>query len=629
MEGEAAVGVSDLLDAARRHLSRGSNEAARSLFIEALDWPGAEFHALQGLGIIALRAGDSKKALSIFAQALECDPENASLLIGLAAAYRIARRPKEAEHCLRRAMRLDPTNAEAPATLSQLLLSIQEIDKAQEAALEAVRRAPKSTDAIYRLGEIDRLQSNNSKAIYAFHQVLKAEPYHLGALVGIGAILLENGQSREAERYLELARLEEPDAPHVLGQLAAVRMSLGKFEGAVDLLERASAIAPADAQIHVLQGLASLHCGNLETALAAFEKASELAPELPEPLMGLTALLRRSGELEMALATVRKALEIAQGSVAQDARRVESEILFALGEWETAWQKTETVINDNGKIMKLSLENEFLTDSQGRLALIVVDLTSSLMAARLIKPFLTDCKDHLRVLCLPEHASFFRALPGISEVMAAESFNLSHDIAPDETGVLLEGLPALIRATPLHTPMPPLKPDCPELPRELCLDDKNNVTQPRIGVWLNDDMSGLHLESLLDALPERAVLLREPSIEIRTQLDNAGATPQILKGNKANLLQLASLLKTFEWLVIADGPIAHLSACLGCTTLVICSTHDIPWYWHPCGEEKAQWYPSARAVGRDANGHWNDVKEACSNLNLSEANQYKQARESV
>ncbi len=624
-ESETAVGVSEILDAARRHLSRGADTAAKSLFMEILEQPGAEFHALQGLGMIALRAGDSRKALKIFAQALEGDPENAELLIGLAAAHQIEQRSKDAEHCLRRAMRLDPANFEAPSALSQLLLSMQEIEKARDAALEAVRRAPKSTEAIYRLGEIDRLQGNSSKAAHAFRQVLKAEPHHVGALAGMGAILLEDGQGRKAERCLELARLEEPDTPHLLAQLAAVRMELGKFGGAVSLLERAVATAPADAQIHVLRGFANLHCGDFGAALAAFETASELAPELPEPLMGLATLLRRGGKPETALATIRQASEIAKGSAALDARRVEAEILFELGEWKTAWQTAEAAADGDQRSTSAGFGDGFLAVSSSRLALIVVDLSGALMASRLIKPFLTDCKDFLRVLCLPEHASFFRALPGISEVTAAENIELSRDIAPDETAVLLEGLPALVRATPLHPPMPSLEPDCPELPSEYRLDGQHDADSPRIGIWLEEGSGGPDPEALLQALPGSKVLLREPSAEILVHLEKTCGTPPILEGNMADLLRLASMLKFFDGLVITDGPVAHLSACLGYATLIICSTYDIPWYWRPCGKDKMRWYPSARAVGRDVDGGWNGVVGACSKLDLSETNQLRQA----
>lgn len=586
------MNISHLLSAAEDHLKNDRDDVAQKLFVEALDYPEGAAQAMAGLGKIAIRAGEIEKAQDLFGRALAIEPNNAFLLVGLATVYQLSERTEDAETCLRRAMRLDPALPEAHTNLALVLLIQQDIEGAYAEAKQAFEIAPDSPDTLEAMAQVEIARGNIAMAITLFQRILALTPQNLNALTNLGTLFQLINEPDKAIEYLETARLQDPDAPHILTRLAECKTAMGQLEDAEKLIQQAAVIAPSDAEVRNAEGAILLHRGRFAEALTALQAASELDPQNPAPLINLALLLRRNNELEAALATARQAIELSENTN-ETAHQIVTDLLFLSGNYQEGWQSFGIDVPEDATAQ---------LQASTKLALLVEDLSSALVSLRLL-PQLSE--QRVRLLCLPAFARFFRAIDGIESVHPQEEIDLSKDIEAEETVLLLDDLARILQAdSPPTTPL--------RLNLEAPLPSPEHT--PRIGFWWDDASGGPDPQTLLNALPATPVLLREPHPSQNLILPD-GQPPQILIDHSVeDLLDMATALLSLDMIVAIDSPVAHLAANLGCQTLVLCHQYDIPWYWQPCGPEGAQWYPTAQAVGRDIDGAWNGLIEACANI---------------
>ena len=604
------MNVSELLDAAESHLSRGRDAAAEKLFKEALEQPGGGARAVAGLGAVALRAGDVDRARELFGRGLVLAPENADLLVGLAAVHMATQREEDAEICLRRAMRLDPASAMAPANLALMLVSRSDLEGAHALARRAVELAPDSPDILMTLAHVEVLRGNHAAAHPLFEKAAAIAPEKLEAQVNLAVFLRMVGDIARAVEILERARLREPDAPFVLARLAECKVALGEFETAQKLVRQAVAVAPADGSVRNAEGWVLLHAGHYAQALESLRLAARHNPQDPTPLVNLALLMRRNNQIEAALTAVRQA--VALGEQADDgARRLEIDLLCVAGEWREAWRRHDEMWR-RGQTSEddAAPPDDAVAEFGLRVALIVDDLSSSLMALRLI-PRLAAGERRIKLLCLPVYASFFRSIPGFDRVEAREAVVLSRDIDADETALLLDDLPRLMRAAPACLAPLEFKRDEPSPGAADAPAGPHGA--PKVGLWWEDGPGGPDPQTLLGALPGVPRLLREPDSDQTLVLPDGRAPGALIDRGAEHLLDMADILLSLDLVVAVDGAVAHLAANLGCRTAVICQT-DVPWYWQPCGPDGVRWYPTARAVPRDPGGTWSTLSEACDRL---------------
>ena len=603
------MNVSELLDAAESHLSRGRDAAAEKLFREALEQPGGAVRAANGLGTIALRAGDAERARGLFGGGLVVAPENADLLVGLAAVHMATQCEDEAELCLRRAMRLDPTVPTAPANLAMILASRNDLDEAHTLAQQAMEIAPDSPDIIMSLANVEMLRGDHAAAQPLLERAAALAPEKTETQINLAVFLQMTGDLTRAMDILERARLREPDSPLILSRLAECKAAFGEFESARDLVRQAVSVAPADASVRNAEGWVLLHAGEYAKALSSLRLAAQYNPQDPAPLVNLALLMRRNNQIDAALAAARQAVALGQ-QVDEGALRLEIDLLCMAGEWCEAWRRLDEM-SRRGSASKddPGPPDDAAAEFGPRVAVIVEELASSLMALRLI-PRLATGERRVRLLCLPAYASFFRSVPGIDSVEAREEVVLSRDILVDETALLLDDLPRLMRSTPAC--LAPLELKCDEhVPG--AVDATVPDGAPRVGLWWEDGPGGPEPQTLLDALPGVPALLREPGPDQTLVLPDGRAPGNLIDSGVEHLMDMARTLMSLDLVVAVDGALAHLAANLGCPTAVICHT-DVPWYWQACGAEGARWYPTARAVARDPGGGWSTVSEVCDRL---------------
>ena len=324
--------------------------------------------------------------------------------------------------------------------------------------------------------------------------------------------------------------------------------------------------------------------------------------------------MRRNHQMEAALDAARQAIALDDRSRTDAvARRIEIDLLCLAGSWRDAWSRHDDLTTLGCPPDSATrLPEAGLTDFGTRPALIVDDLSSSLMASRLI-PRLAAGERQVRLLCLPAYASFFRFLPGIGSVDARDAIDLSRDIETGETALLLDDLPRLMRATPACLAPPGLGLSAGEPPPDMASERSDPAGSPRVGLWWDDTPGGPDPKMLLNALPGTPALLREPEPGQTLALPDGRAPSILIDHDVEDLLGMAKVLLSLDLVVAVESPVAHLAATLGCRTVVICPI-DIPWYWQPCGPDRARWYPTARAVARDPGGLWSTLNEVCEQL---------------
>ena len=604
------MNVSELLDAAETHLSRGRDAAAQKLFAEALEQPGGAARAVAGLGAIALRAGDADRARELFGRGLALAPENADLLVGLAAVHVATQHEEEAEICLRRAMRLDPESPVPPANLAMMLVSRRDLEGAHALARRAMELAPDSPDSLTTLANVEVLRGDHAAAHPLFEKAAALAPEKPETQVNLAVFLRMIGDVARAVEILERARLREPDAPFVLSRLAECKAALGEFETARKLVRQAVAVAPADGDVRNAEGWVLLHAGHYAQALESLRLAARNSPQDPAPLVNLALLMRRNNQIESALAAVRRAVALSE-QADDGARRLEIDLLCMAGQWREAWRRHDEMwLRGRPSEDDAEPEEDAVAEFGSQVALIVDDLSSSLMALRLI-PRLAAPRRRVRLLCLPVYASFFRSVPGIDSVEARDAVVLARDIDAGETALLLDDLPRLMRATPAC--LAPLELTC-DGPSPGAGDAPGGPAgTPKVGLWWEDGPGAPDPRALLGALPGVPGLLRAPASDQPPVLPDGGAPEVLLDRDAEHLLEMAAVLLSLDLVVAVDGAAAHLAASLGCRTVVVCQT-DVPWYWQPCGPDDVRWYPTARAVARDPGGEWSTLSEACDRL---------------
>lgn len=581
------MNVAEILDAADAHLDSGQDGRARQLFEEAMHLNGGRGGALAGLSKVALRAGDADAALPLIGAALRENPERADWLAVLAAVHVVRDRPGDAEICLRRAMRLDPGLAGAPSALSLIFFARGDADGALELASLACKLDPGSDDLLATLGQMELAAGNKRVAMERFQAVVDRSPQHVDALVGLASLVRSDGNAAGAAELLEKARLSVPDDPHLQARLAECLSVLGERAAAQRRISAAVAVAPSDPEVLNFQGLVMMNTGNLTDAAEAFRSAAAAVPEDPAPLANLALLLHRCGNRHLAARMAHEALALSGGRD-EAAVRIQADIQFLDGDWDAAWATVDRL----GGI-EPGERGDGMEDAVP--VLVVDDLSSALLGLRLLDRFAGD--RHLRLICRPLERDFFQRLPKVGDVSVATCVDLARDIGEGERVVLLDDLPRLLRATPADlTPTIGFEPAAVSTPADgRC---------SRVALWLSDSHP---VGDILDSIGPDATLLRDPA--------NFGsfATPDSMRHHAADsLAALARALVTFNVVVASDGPVAHLAANLGCRTMVVCD-FDVPWHWLPCGEPARRWYPSARAVARDADGRWDGILAACRN----------------
>ncbi|MFW6124780.1 MAG: tetratricopeptide repeat protein [Pirellulales bacterium] len=227
------LGFEELCDAAKRLVSAGDYQAARSKYEQALQIHPDSSAVHQGLGTVCFLIGELDRAIEHFRQVNRVDPLRGSAFVNLGAVYNRAGRHKEAVDVLRRGIQLDPTRAEGYYNLGIAYRKLGDHELAVQAYREATRLNPRMADAHLNLANIYGETGRFSQAVNQYKAALAVRPNFDRALRGL----------KKAEQALAGSKTAAPDPARSPVAPAPVRPSAPAAPRPVTEQERLAARA--------------------------------------------------------------------------------------------------------------------------------------------------------------------------------------------------------------------------------------------------------------------------------------------------------------------------------------------------------------------------------------------------
>jgi tetratricopeptide (TPR) repeat protein len=199
------------------YLDAADQERAAIAFAHALEFDPDFPEALNGLGIVARRAGDLDGALRRFEQAVRIAPDFAEGHANLGETLLAGARDSAAEGELRAALRIDPDLADARENLARALLrrGLDAKDRAARWAdarreyLHLLEADPGRAAAHHDLAFMDYVDGRFERAEAGYRRAAELTPASHEALHGLCVSLVRLGRcaegARACERCLEVA----------------------------------------------------------------------------------------------------------------------------------------------------------------------------------------------------------------------------------------------------------------------------------------------------------------------------------------------------------------------------------------------------------------------------------------
>jgi hypothetical protein len=387
----------------------------------------------------------------------------------------------------------------------------------------------------------------------------------------------------------------------------------GRTARAARLAERALALDPLDAMAHALRGLAAILLSEAETSAFWLRRAIVLAPAYAEALGNLAAglaagLAETDGPAPTALWAARA---VALNPASAEARLTLANARLALGRWREAWADHELRLPLQGAYPHaLSTPRWTGAPAPGATLLVHDEIGYG------------DVFNHARYLPLararvgrlvlevkPGLTRLFQGFEGVDQVLerGAAAPSVRHDMH-----LPIESLPGLFGTTPQTVP-PEHPAPCPSPD----LVERWRVALPRsprlrVGlVWAGSAGSGLD-RARSCRLADLASLGRLSGIDW-ISLQRGPATGQIpdfpapladTGSAVEDFAETAAVILQLDAVVTVDTSVAHLSAALGCPTLILLARWPA-WRWL-LDRTDTPWYRTAELYRQREAGGWRD-----------------------
>lgn len=257
------------------YVTTGRIEAARQLYVGALDVDPQNSSALIGLARIARREQSPDEAIRLMQRVIELKPGNWEAYNTLGSInFRIGRYDDSTE-AFRKAVYLDPGNHVTAANLAAAGMMSGEFVTARDGLIEAAAMSPDPAVfmnlgiAHYYLGEFDN-------AVAALRQAVQLAPSSAGMQISLADALSAAGEEQEAAQYyvqthkLSLARIDvNANDVEALTFLAWSSAKIGEQDAAIAHIERALELDSTDPYSHYYNAIVRLQGGETEIAIDA------------------------------------------------------------------------------------------------------------------------------------------------------------------------------------------------------------------------------------------------------------------------------------------------------------------------------------------------------------------------
>jgi tetratricopeptide (TPR) repeat protein len=165
-----------LVKQAQQQLGQKQYQAARSLFMQALEQDPKSADAHYGIASVCFMQGDFLAAAHHFKETTRHEPNRAGAYINLGAIYNRLGRYDDAIATLRRGIDLDPHRGEGYYNLGLVHRHLEHWHLAIEAYKEAVRVSPNMADAHFNLANLLLEQHKYDSAVVHYKHAIRLRP---------------------------------------------------------------------------------------------------------------------------------------------------------------------------------------------------------------------------------------------------------------------------------------------------------------------------------------------------------------------------------------------------------------------------------------------------------------------
>jgi tetratricopeptide (TPR) repeat protein len=290
---------------------RGDLAAAGKSLRKALELQPVYPEAHYNLGIVLGELGRREEALPHFRRAVEQRPNYVEALTQLGVAVKDGGDALEALRIFDSAIKLDPRYFDARYYRGLVLTALDRFDEAIAELRTALSLAPQNPNAHYALGNALERASRENEALAEFALATECGPSLVEAHHRLNALAWQLGRKDVAMVSYDRARARVGDRSELLLAEAGQRLMLGQAAASEDLLRRARDIAPAQADVTALLARALMLQKKYDESIALFESAIEGEPGGVVHRHGLAEALLLAGRPHDAAALVERALELA------------------------------------------------------------------------------------------------------------------------------------------------------------------------------------------------------------------------------------------------------------------------------------------------------------------------------
>ena len=488
------------------------------------------------------------------------------------------------------------------------------LDEARRACEQILRVHSKDCDALNMMAAIAADERKTDEGMRWARLAMAADPSNPGPHYSMGRLCQGEGRLAEAEAHYRRSLGLKPDQPNAHNNLGSVLHMQGKLDLAVASYRRALELDPTLPQAN--QNLAAItrELPAAERAVAGFLSQLRENPKDAQAHTNLGNVYRELGRHREAIASFGNALacdpELAEAHFSR------AEELLLCGEFLEGWKEYEWRWKVKGLRMPprdiarpfwdgedLGSGTLLLHPEQG--------LGDTFQFARYAPMAAARC-GRIVLECVPSLVGLLRALPGISQVVAA-----GEPLPPFEAHLSLMSLPRVFQTTLRDIPWRGTYIHAEASRAERWRDTLRADSRFRVGlVWAgrpehwNDRNRSIALSTLAPlAMVQGATFysVQKGGAASQARTPPAGMKLVDLTAGIADFADTAALLGQLDLLISVDTSVAHLAGAMGVATWLLLP-HAPDWRWL-LEREDSPWYPSMRLFRQRADGDWPKVIE--------------------
>ena len=207
-------------------------EAAKGIFLEAINFNPNNSAALFGIGEVYSELNQQSEAIAAYEKSLKNDNKLTEIYVPLGILYYQSGDIAKADELLSKALINSNENAETQFFLGLVRSSQNKLDAALAAFQKAKTIDPTYAEAFFNTGETLVKLKRTAEAVAEYQKAVSLKPAYFDAQVGLGQALYEVGKYPEAIVAFNAAKKLKNDNWEVFAGLGEAYRQVGKFEDA-------------------------------------------------------------------------------------------------------------------------------------------------------------------------------------------------------------------------------------------------------------------------------------------------------------------------------------------------------------------------------------------------------------